>query len=143
MSELAAAEVIALLELERHPEGGWYRQTFADPGRQDARHLSTAIYYLLEGHDLSAWHRVDAAEIWHWHAGAPLKLRLSREGNSIDEHILGPDLRAAERPQVIVPRHCWQTAKSLGDWTLVGCTVAPGFQFSGFEMAEANWEPGA
>ena len=142
MSDLAASEVIALLELERHPEGGWFRQTFADPGVEGERHLSTAIYYLLEGHDLSAWHRVDAAEVWHWHAGAPLKLRLSHEGNVIDEYTLGPDLKAAERPQVIVPRRCWQTAKSLGDWTLVGCTVAPGFQFSGFEMAETGWEPG-
>ncbi|MEO8883648.1 MAG: cupin domain-containing protein [Devosia sp.] len=142
MSDLAASEVIALLELERHPEGGWFRQTFADPGEDGARHLSTAIYYLLEGHDLSAWHRVDAAEVWHWHAGAPLKLRLSHEGKVIDEYTLGPDLKGAERPQVIVPRHCWQTAKSLGNWTLVGCTVAPGFQFSGFEMAEKGWEPG-
>ena len=142
MSGLSAAEVIALLELERHPEGGWYRQTFADAAPDGARHHSTAIYYLLEGEDLSAWHRVDAAEVWHWHAGAPLRLRLSHEDKVIDEHILGPDLRSAERPQVVVPRHCWQTAKSLGAWTLVGCTVAPGFQFSGFEMAERDWEPG-
>jgi hypothetical protein len=142
MSELSAREVIALLELERHPEGGWYRQTFADAGAGGERHLSTAIYYLLEGHDLSAWHRVDAAEVWHWHAGAPLRLRLSHEGKVIDEHLLGPDLKAAERPQVVVPRHCWQTARSLGDWTLVGCTVAPGFQFSGFEIARQDWEPG-
>lgn len=142
MSDLAAKDVIALLELERHPEGGWFRQTFADPGADGERHLSTAIYYLLEGHDMSAWHRVDAAEVWHWHAGAALRLRLSHEGKVIDEHVLGPDLKGAQRPQVIVPRHSWQTAKSLGDWTLVGCTVAPGFQFSGFEMAKKDWEPG-
>ena len=142
MSTLSAAEVIALLELERHPEGGWYRQTFADASTEGERHHSTAIYYLLEGGDQSAWHRVDAAEVWHWHAGAPLRLRLSHQGKVIDEHILGPDLKAAERPQVVVPRHCWQTAKSLGAWTLVGCTVAPGFEFSGFEMAERDWEPG-
>jgi predicted cupin superfamily sugar epimerase len=140
--DLSASDVIRLLELERHPEGGWYRQTFADPGAEGERHLSTAIYYLLEGADVSAWHRVDAAEVWHWHAGAPLRLRLSHEGKVIDEHILGPDLKAAERPQVVVPRHCWQTAKCLGAWTLVGCTVAPGFQFSGFEMADEDWEPG-
>jgi predicted cupin superfamily sugar epimerase len=142
VSDLAAADVIALLELERHPEGGWYRQTFADTQPAGARHLSTAIYYLLEGGDQSAWHRVDATEIWHWHAGAPLKLRLSHEGKVIDEHTLGPDLRANQRPQVVVLRHSWQTAKSLGAWTLVGCTVAPGFQFSGFEMADKDWEPG-
>ncbi len=142
MSELRATEVIALLELERHPEGGWYRQTFADQAADLGRHHSTAIYYLLEGDDLSSWHRVDAAEVWHWHAGAPLRLRLSHQGKVIDEHVLGPDLKAAQRPQVVVPRHCWQTAKSLGDWTLVGCTVAPGFQFSGFELAEPGWQPG-
>jgi len=142
VSELTAQDVIALLELERHPEGGWFRQTFADPAPDGARHLSTAIYYLLEGGDLSAWHRVDAAEVWHWHAGAPLRLRLSHGGKVIDEHLLGPDLKSAERPQVVVPRHCWQTARSLGAWTLVGCTVAPGFQFSGFELAERDWEPG-
>lgn len=142
MSELSAAEVIALLELERHPEGGWFRQTFAEPHPTDDRPVSTAIYYLLEGHDRSAWHRVDAAEIWHWHAGAPLRIRLSDEGRDVHEHALGPNLAIGERPQVIVPRHCWQTAKSVGAWTLVGCTVAPGFQFSGFELAESGWEPG-
>jgi predicted cupin superfamily sugar epimerase len=142
VSDLSAAEVIALLELEQHPEGGWYRQTFADPSPTGDRHLSTAIYYLLEGHDESAWHRVDAAEVWHWHAGAPLRLCLSHEGKNIDEYILGSALRDAERPQVVVPRHCWQTARSLGAWTLVGCTVAPGFQFSGFELAESDWTPG-
>ena len=139
---LAAEEIIALLELERHPEGGWYRQTFEDSPEAGARAQSTAIYYLLEGADLSAWHRVDAAEVWHWYAGAPLKLRLSHEGKVIDEYTLGPELAAGQRPQVVVPRHCWQTARSFGAWTLVGCTVAPGFQFSGFEMAEVNWEPG-
>jgi len=143
MSDMTATEVIALLELERHPEGGWFRQTFADAHPEGKRHHSTAIYYMLEGHDLSAWHRVDAAEVWHWHAGAPLKLRLSHTGKVIDEYVLGPDLRRAERPQVVVPRHCWQSAKSLGDWTLVSCTVAPGFQFSGFELAGEDWEPGA
>jgi predicted cupin superfamily sugar epimerase len=141
LSEITAEDVIAMLELERHPEGGWYRQTFADTAADGGRHLSTAIYYLLEGHDHSAWHRVDAAEVWHWHAGAPLRLRLSHEGKVIDEHMLGSNLKGAERPQVVVPKGCWQTAKSLGAWTLVGCTVAPGFQFSGFEMAAKGWEP--
>ncbi len=132
-------EIIALLELERHPEGGWYRQTFEDTPQAGERAQSTAIYYLLEGHDLSSWHRVDAAEVWHWYAGAPLKLRLSHEGKSIDEYTLGPRLIVGQRPQVVVPRHCWQTARSIGDWTLVGCTVAPGFRFSGFEMAPAGF----
>ena len=137
---IAAEEIIALLELEQHPEGGWYRQTFEDTPDAGQRAQSTAIYYLLEGGDLSAWHRVDAAEVWHWYAGAPLKLRLSNSGKSIDEFTLGPDLILGQRPQVVVPRHCWQTAKSVGEWTLVGCTVAPGFQFSGFEMAPEGFK---
>ena len=138
---MTADEVIALLELERHPEGGWYRQTFEDTRTGGERAQSTAIYYLLEGHDLSAWHRVDAAEVWHWYAGSSLRLNLSHEGKVIDEYVLGPELLSGQRPQVVVPRHCWQTARSTGAWTLVGCTVAPGFQFSGFEMAESGWEP--
>jgi predicted cupin superfamily sugar epimerase len=137
---ITADEIISLLELERHPEGGWYRQTFEDTPEAGMRAQSTAIYYLLEGGDLSAWHRVDAAEVWHWYGGAPLKLRLSHQGKVIDEYVLGPDLMAGQRPQVVVPRHCWQTAKSNGPWTLVGCTVAPGFQFSGFEMAPEGFE---
>jgi uncharacterized protein len=142
MAEPATArEIIALLELERHPEGGWYRQTFQDLHPEGDRAQSTAIYYLLEGGDLSSWHRVDAAEVWHWYAGAALRLRLSHEGKVIDEYVLGSSLGAGQRPQVVVPKHCWQTARSLGDWTLVGCTVAPGFQFSGFEMAPVDWEP--
>ncbi|MDP1731951.1 MAG: cupin domain-containing protein [Devosia sp.] len=137
-----AEEIIARLSLERHPEGGWYRQTFADAADASGRPHSTAIHYLLEGHDQSAWHRVDAAEVWHWYAGAPLRLRLSRDGVTVEEIVLGPGLAAGQRPQGIVPTHCWQSAKSLGDWTLVGCTVAPGFLFSGFEMAPKGWEPG-
>jgi predicted cupin superfamily sugar epimerase len=136
-----AADIIALLELDRHPEGGWYRQTFEDTPEAGQRAQSTAIYYLLEGENNSHWHRVDAAEVWHWYGGSPLRLRLSHEGKVIDEHVLGPELSAGQRPQVIVPRHSWQTAKSLGTWTLVGCTVAPGFQFSGFELAPKDWSP--
>jgi predicted cupin superfamily sugar epimerase len=132
---VTAAEIIALLELERHPEGGWYRQTFRDdvPG---SRASSTLIYYLLERGDQSAWHRVDAAEIWHWYAGAPLELRVEKAILT-----LGNDLAAGERPQGIVPPHAWQAAHSLGDWTLVGCTVAPGFEFAHFEMAPPGFEP--
>lgn len=138
---MTAAEIIALLELEEHPEGGWYRQTFEDTGPTGARAASTAIYYLLQGDERSHWHRVDAVEVWHWYAGAPLRLMLSHEGKVIDEHVLGSDLASGARPQVIVPRNSWQAARSLGTWTLVGCTVAPGFQFSGFEMAPDDWSP--
>ena len=137
-----AERLIALLGLQPHPEGGWFRETFRDAEMIDGRARSTAIHFLLAAGQSSWWHRVDAVEIWHWHAGAPLRLCLSHEGKNIDEYILGSALRDAERPQVVVPRHCWQTARSLGAWTLVGCTVAPGFQFSGFELAESDWTPG-
>jgi predicted cupin superfamily sugar epimerase len=141
VSRQTAGEIIALLGLERHPEGGWYRQTFADavPG---GRPRSTAIYYLLKTGEESAWHRVDAVEIWHWHAGAPLELRLSADGKATATQVLGADLAAGQRPQGIVPTGHWQSARSLGDWTLVGCTVAPGFEFSGFELAPKGWQPG-
>lgn len=133
---MTADEVIALLGLEPHPEGGWYRQTFRDVAPPEGRGASTAIYFLLEAGQESRWHRVDAAEVWHHYAGAPLKLTIGRAG-----HRLGPDLAAGERPQAVVPAGVWQTARSLGDWTLVGCTVAPGFEFAGFEMAPAGWAP--
>lgn len=133
---MTAAEVIALLELAPHPEGGWYRQTFRDTTGPEGRGASTAIYFLLEAGQESRWHRVDAAEVWHFHAGAPLLLTIGAV-----EHRLGSDLVAEERPQAIVPTGVWQKARSLGDWTLVGCTVAPGFDFAGFEMAPEGWEP--
>ncbi|MGV8855053.1 MAG: cupin domain-containing protein [Devosia sp.] len=141
MNGLTAQDVILTLGLQRHPEGGWYVQTFEDTAKADGRARSTAIYYLLDSGDTSAWHRVDAVEIWHFYSGAPLLLRLS-DGITVDSFTLGPDLGAGERPQLVVPQAAWQSARSSGDWTLVGCTVAPGFAFSGFELAEAGWEPG-
>lgn len=138
---MSAKEIIRKLRLERHPEGGWYRQTFADVA-DGQRARSTAIFYLLEGDDRSSWHRVDAVEIWHYYAGAPLELSMSPDGKWLEMLMLGPDVLAGELPQIIVPTSHWQSAKSTGDWTLVGCTVAPGFEFSGFEMAAPNWEPG-
>ena len=139
---MKAKDIIALLGLEPHPEGGHYRQTFrdAEPG-SDARGMSTAIYYLLELGEVSHWHRVDAVEAWHYYAGAPLVLSLSSNGHDAEAHVLGPDLFAGQRPQVIVPKGHWQAAESLGEWTLVGCTVAPGFTFKGFEMAPPDWHP--
>jgi hypothetical protein len=143
MPTLSAAEVIRLLQLEPHPEGGHYRQTFRDPRTVDgARAASTAIYFLLARGERSHWHRVDAAEAWHYHAGAPLELAIALDGRGPVERLtLGPDLVAGERPQAIVPAHAWQAAASLGEWTLVGCTVAPGFEFKGFELAPAGWTP--
>ncbi len=139
---LTAADVVALLDLQPHPEGGHYRETFRDT-RTDAagRSLSTAIYYLLGVGEVSDWHKVDASEMFHWHAGAPMVLTLSSNGHDAEAHILGPELKAGQRPQLLVPQGWWQTATSLGAWTLVGCTVAPGFEFSGFEMAPPGWRP--
>lgn len=138
---LSAADVIRLLDLRPHPEGGHYRETFRDPRTVEGRAVSTAIYYLLGLGELSEWHRVDAAEIWHWHAGAPLVITVSPNGHDASAHHLGPDLARGHRPQFVVPAGAWQTATSLGTWTLVGCTVAPGFAFEGFEMAPPNWRP--
>jgi uncharacterized protein len=139
---MQAADIIATLGMQRHPEGGWYVETFRDETDGERGH-STAIYFLLENGDRSHWHRVrDAAEIWHYHAGAPLELEIWREGDNATERLrLGADLGAGERPQGIVPAGRWQTARSTGAWTLVGCTVAPGFLFSAFELAPPEWEP--
>lgn len=137
---MTADEVIALLGLEPHPEGGHFRETFRD-APAGGRGASTAIYYLLKAGEVSHWHRVDAAEVWHWHAGAPLVLTVSPNGHDAEARHLGPELRTGQRPQVVVPAGHWQTATSLGPWTLVGCTVAPGFDFAGFEMALPDWRP--
>ena len=139
--DLAAADVIRLLELAPHPEGGHYRETFRDRAGDSGRSLGTAIYFLLQEGEVSRWHRVDAAEIWHWYAGAALSLSITAEDGAIRDHRLGPSLAAGERPQVVVPEMAWQSARSLGAWTLVGCTVAPGFAFSGFELAPEGWTP--
>ena len=139
MSSLTAAEVIRLLDLRPHPEGGCFRETFRDRQTDPrSRASSTAIYYLLARGERSHWHRLDAAEIWHWYAGAPLVLTTA---GPIARVVLGPDLANDERPQAVVPAHAWQSAESCGDWTLVGCTVAPGFEFSGFEVAPNGWSP--
>jgi predicted cupin superfamily sugar epimerase len=140
---LAAEEVIGMLELVPHPEGGFYRETFRDLPDDGGRGASTAIYYLLRAGESSAWHRVtDAAETWHHYAGAPLALTLSADGRESETRHLGSDLAAGERPQATVPAGAWQAARSLGDWTLVGCTVAPAFDFGSFELAPAGWAPG-
>jgi predicted cupin superfamily sugar epimerase len=143
--DLGAREIIRLLDMAPHPEGGWYRRTFEDTASDaDGRPPSTAIYYLLQAEELSAWHRIDAVETWHWYAGAPIRLSLSPpDGQGVTAHTLGPDLRTGARPQLIVPTGWWQTAVSLGAWTLVGCTVAPGFRFEGFELAPGDWRPSA
>ena len=143
MTARADAEaVIRRLGLVRHPEGGWYRETFRDTRAGCDRAASTAIYYLLQAGEVSRWHRVDAVEIWHWYGGAPMSLTLSADGRERERLVLGPDDGAGAEPQRIVPAGVWQTARSLGAWTLTGCTVAPGFEFTGFELAPEAWEPG-
>jgi hypothetical protein len=139
---LTAADIIRLLDLKPHPEGGHFRETFRDTHVIDGRAASTAIYFLLASGERSHWHRVDAAEAWFWHAGAPLMLDLAETDKGPVRRIkLGPDLAAGERPQAVVPAGVWQAADTLGDWTLVSCAVAPGFRFSGFEMAPKGWAP--
>ena len=138
--QIAAADIIARIGLNPHPEGGHYRESFRDTRLIDGRAASTAILFLLARGERSHWHRVDAAEIWHYHAVAPLKLSLV-DGATEEIVRLGGDIHNGEVPQVIVPMRAWQAAESLGDWTLVGCTVAPGFTFEGFELAPAGWAP--
>jgi uncharacterized protein len=137
-----AQEIARRLGLAPHPEGGWYRETFRDAASGDERGHSTAIYYLLAAGDRSHWHRVDAAEVWHHYAGAPLQLSISADGLAVERHHLGADIVAGEAPQIVVPSGHWQSAVSLGAWTLAGCTVAPAFQFAGFEMAPPEFNPG-
>jgi uncharacterized protein len=136
---MTADAVIAALGLEPHPEGGWYRETFRDAGA--GRGACTAIYYLLKQGEVSRWHRIDAVEIWHWYAGAPLDLALSPDGVAISRIRLGNAIADGERPQAVVPAHHWQSAVGVGKWSLVGCTVAPAFEFAGFELAPLGWEP--
>jgi predicted cupin superfamily sugar epimerase len=129
-----ADRLIQLLDLKPHPEGGYFRETFRDAG--EGRAHSTAIYFLLKKGQASRWHRVDAAEVWHFYRGAPLELKIGR-----DTYVLGANIDEAQAPQVVVPPNAWQAARSLGEYTLVGCTVAPGFEFAHFEMAEDGFEP--
>ena len=137
---LTADEIIAQLKLKPHPEGGYYRETFRDAPGHKGRPHSTAILFLLKAGEISRWHRVDAAELWHWYGGAALLLEV-RDGASRHEYRLGPNWVGGEHPQGLVPAGAWQSAYSLGSWTLLGCTVAPGFDFAGFELAPEGWEP--
>jgi uncharacterized protein len=131
MGPVTADDVIARLQLRPHPEGGWYAETWREPAPPGERPASSAIYFLLRAGERSRRHRVDATEVWHWYAGDALELAVER-----DRHRLGPNLLGGDRPQIVVPAGAWQAARSLGEWTLVGCTVAPAFEFAGFELAE-------
>lgn len=132
----AAEELIATLGLQPHPEGGWYAETWRGEPGPDGRAVGTAIYFLLQAGERSHWHRVDAAEVWLWHAGAPLEVSIDQE-----VVVLGPDVGAGQAPQAVVPKDAWQAAVSTGGWTLVSCIVTPGFEFEGFELAPPGWSP--
>lgn len=134
-------EIIRELKMQPHPEGGHFVQIHEDAQTVDGRPVCTSIYFLLRSGEVSHWHRVDATEIWNFHSGAPLELSIWN-GGDVQHLCLGPEIRHGERPQGIVPAHAWQAARSLGAWTLVGCTVAPGFRFGGFTLAPQGWEPG-
>ena len=138
MSSPTAEALIVALNLQPHPEGGWFAETFRDRSAPGGRSHSTAIYYLLKAGEASDWHTVDAVEIWHFYAGAPLALHIAPSLTTAARHSLGTDIAAGERPQIVVPAGHWQAARSLGAWTLVGCTVAPGFDFTGFHMADPH-----
>ena len=138
---ISAADIVAWLELKPQPEGGHYRETFRDPHSDAAgRAFSTAIYFLLARGERSHWHRIDAVEVWHYYAGDALTLQIADDAGQRSIR-LGPNLAAGEMPQAIVPPHAWQAAETTGDWTLVGCTVAPGFDFAKFELAARDWTP--
>ncbi len=138
---MTADDIIKLLDLHPHPEGGHFRETFRDAADANGRSVSTAIYFLLMENELSDWHTVDAAEAWHFYAGSALLLETAETGGQMHSVQVGPDLPAGQRPQAIVPAGHWQRARSLGGWSLVGCTVAPGFEFAGFKLAPPGYNP--
>jgi predicted cupin superfamily sugar epimerase len=136
-----AGELIRQLNLRPHPEGGHFREAFRDVRGGDGRARSTAIYFLLRAGETSHWHRIDASEVWHWYAGSPLALSIAPARGAAVSHILGNDICAGQRPQIVVPVRAWQSARTLGAYTLAGCTVAPGFDFDKFELAPDGFEP--
>ncbi|KAM3513451.1 hypothetical protein MY11210_002931 [Beauveria gryllotalpidicola] len=144
INQRSAQDIISKLNLTTNQEKGYYAQTFIDPELVNGnRSASTLIYYLLEGTaGDSVWHRVDAAEVWHWYAGAPLTLSLSwDDGKPVEKHVLGQNIFGGESPQVVILKDQWQSAKSHGNWTLVGTTVAPAFSTDGYELAPPGWKP--
>jgi hypothetical protein len=142
MAGLSAQDIIRMLALEPHPEGGHFRETLRDPNQiASGRSVSTAIYFLLARGERAHWHRIDAVEVWHWYAGAPLQLEIAAAPGRVERVTLGGDLSAGLRPQAVVPPRAWQAAQTLGDWTLLGCTVAPEFDFAKHEVAPQGWSP--
>jgi predicted cupin superfamily sugar epimerase len=143
MTDETAAAIIERLGLAPHPEGGWYRQTWRAEAAPGERPRATAIHFLLEAHQRSHWHKVDAEEIWLWHAGDPLVLSIAPDANGPVQRItLGPDVLSGQRPQALVPKDHWQATDPIAGWGLVSCVVSPGFDFAGFELAREGWAPG-
>ncbi len=140
-TETTAEALIRALDLAPHPEGGHYKETYRHHPADGSRGACTAIYFLLRRGERSAWHRVDTDEIWHYYAGAAVELRIFEPGDQVVTHVVGGNVLGGERPQVLVPAGAWQAAQSLGDFSLVGATVSPAFEFAGFELAAPNWEP--
>lgn len=138
---MTSEQIIALLQLEPHPEGGYFRETYRDCASEGDRGMATAIYFLLRKGQHPRLHRIDAAEMWHHYAGDPLELVTEDDKGVSLKRILGTDFATGQRPQLLVPAHHWQAARTLGEWTLVGCTVSPAFEFSAFELAAAGIEP--
>jgi predicted cupin superfamily sugar epimerase len=136
----AAQQLITELGLQPHPEGGWYRETFRQPAPDGGRAMATAILFLLDAGERSHWHRVDAAELWLWHAGSPLALSIA-DADGRRTLMLGGDVLANQAPQALVPPHAWQAARADAGWALVSCIVTPGFDFAGFDLAPPGWEP--
>lgn len=133
--------LISRLGLQPHPEGGWFAETWRHEPADGGRGAGSAIYFLLRRDEVSRWHRVDATEVWHFYAGDPLELRVAGDRGDVRTVVLGPDVEAGQRPQAVVGQRAWQTARSLGAYTLVGATVSPAFTFEGFELAPPGWEP--
>jgi len=140
-ADLTGDNIIRILGLEPHIEGGHFREIYRDAPADGSRGVMTSIYFLLRAGERSSWHRVDAPEIWCYHSGSPLEVAIWSDGQSVKKFRLGSDLLGGERPQVTVPAGAWQAAKIFGDWSLVGCVVAPAFEYSGFEMAPDGWSP--
>ena len=142
MNRHDAEAIIATLALVPHPEGGWYRETFRHESPEGGRGVLTQIYYLLRRGERSRWHRIDAAEVWHFYAGDPLALQVAETDGKSRTIILGTSFAEGQVAHVVVPAGAWQSATPLGEYALLGCTAAPAFEFAGFELAPEGWRPG-
>ena len=143
MSEITASEIIEQLDLEEHPEGGYFRETYrgneivqGEDGKE--RTAGTGIYFLLTEGVCTNWHRVRSDELWHFYCGDQLVLELIDDAGNFKQLMLGDELSEEGKIQQLIPKYCWQRAYSTGNYTLVGCTVNPGFEFEDFEMIESG-----